>query len=448
MYSDSAPAGRINDSPGHEHWKEHHRPLECSRFGPMRGNRWGARARSVALREDLKTLKRWLGVWRPQHLKRQRLVRLLLLLSMQAQSVPSRPIPLPPAPKPSASQIPAVSTPSPGKVRAPDQADHEDLNSLSIAPSRLQAETPIAVEKDDYPEFKRELLRVQWRNADPIDLYVIKPKGVDRPPPVVLYLYSYPSETERFRDRGYCQRVTQDGFAAIGFVSALTGHRYHGRPMRKWFVSELQEALVSSVHDVQMVLSYLSSRGDLDLSRVGMFGAGSGATIAILTAVADPRIKALDLLDPWGDWPDWMAGSSLIPEVERPDYLKPEFLQRVSGLDPVRHLPQLSSRDIRLQHVMDDSATPPICKQRIESAAPPSVQIIHYDTTRALFSASSGGRLFQWIKKQLQSSPQAIGTRSPRLGNQRSSGNRQNHASSACGTVATYGIRCSLVRFV
>jgi hypothetical protein len=318
---------------------------------------------------------------------------------MQAQGVVSA--------RPIFFQASAVSPPSPGESGR--QADHEDLNSLSLAAGGLQADSPIVVEKDEYPEFTRELVRVQWRKADPIDLYVIKPKGVDRAP-VILYLYSYPSETERFLNRGYCHRVTQGGFAAIGFVSALTGHRYHGRPMRKWFVSELHEALVSSVHDVQMTLSYLPTRGDLDLNRVGMFGAGSGATVAILAALVDRRIKALDLLDPWGDWPDWMAGSSLIPEVERRDYLTPEFLGRVSELDPVRRLPQLRSRDIdiRLEHVMDDSTTPPICKRRIESAAPHSVEIIHYDNTRALFSASSDGRVFQWIKKQLQPGPQAL----------------------------------------
>jgi hypothetical protein len=53
-------------------------------------------------------------------------------------------------------------------------------------------------------------------------------------------------------------------------VSALNGHRYTYRPMKQWFVSELQEALGSSVHDVQMILNYLSTRDDLDMSRVGM----------------------------------------------------------------------------------------------------------------------------------------------------------------------------------
>jgi cephalosporin-C deacetylase-like acetyl esterase len=59
--------------------------------------------------------------------------------------------------------------------------------------------------------------------------------------------------------------------------------------MREWFISELQESLATSAHDVQMVLNYLASRNDLDMSRVGMFTAGSGANIAILASAVDAR---------------------------------------------------------------------------------------------------------------------------------------------------------------
>jgi len=300
------------------------------------------------------------------------------------------------------SQAPVVAAPESATV-------HEDWSSLSLAQSALRAETPLVGEKDESAEFTRELVQVQWRPSDRIDLYLIRPRGVQKPP-VILYLYSYPSETDRFLSEGYCQRVTRNGFAAVGFVSALTGHRYHDRPMRQWFVSELQEALGSSAHDVQMVLNYLSTREDVDVSRVGMFGVGSGATIAILAAAADARIKALDLLDPWGEWRDWLAKSSLVPEAEREDYLKPEFLKRVGPLDPVRWLPQLGSRRIRLQHVLDDSVTPAICKQRIESAAPGSAQIVRYEDTPALYKASSGGQLFQWIKQQVAATPRLEST--------------------------------------
>jgi hypothetical protein len=283
----------------------------------------------------------------------------------------------------------------------------ENLSSLSLAGSRLRAEQPLMGEKDEYPDFTRELIQVKWRDLDPIDLYVIRPRNLKKPPekpPVILYLYSYPSETKRFQDNGYCQRVTQDGFAAVGFVSALTGHRYHHRPMRKWFVSELPEALVTSVHDVQMILNYLAARGDLSTGKVGMFGQGSGATIAILAATVDPRIKVLDLLDPWGDWSDWMAKSSLIPEAERADYVKPEFLKQVASLDPVLFLPQLESRPIRLQEVGDDPITPAVCLQRIEAAVPHSAEIARFATTRALYNASGGAQLFQWIKQHVGAS--------------------------------------------
>ena len=130
----------------------------------------------------------------------------------------------------------------------------EDWNSLLLADGELTPERPLLGEKDALPRFTRELLQVKWRQGDPIDLYVIRPKAVTNPP-VILYLYSYPSEADRFRNDDYCARLTKDGFAAVGFVSALTGHRYQNRPMKQWFVSELPEALGSSVHDVHMILT-------------------------------------------------------------------------------------------------------------------------------------------------------------------------------------------------
>jgi hypothetical protein len=283
----------------------------------------------------------------------------------------------------------------------------EDWSSLSLANSELIAERPLLGEKVENAQFTRELWQVKWRQGDPIDLCVIRPRGVAKPP-VILYLYSYPSETEIFRGDHYCADVTKDGFAAIGFVSALNGHRYTYRPMKQWFVSELQEALGSSVHDVQMILNYLSTRDDLDMSRVGMFGVGSGATIAILAAAADPRIKTIDVIDPWGDWPDWMTKSSLIPERERPNYVKPEFLKKVAPLDPVQWLPQLKSQRIRVQQVLDDSVTPRVVQQRIKAATPRTAQIVSFDTTQQFSSAASGGKLLQWVKDQLRlTSPQS-----------------------------------------
>jgi len=277
----------------------------------------------------------------------------------------------------------------------------EDWNTLSLSGSALRPDKPVPGETDDFPQFTRELIQVKWRPGDGIDLYIIRPKGTAKPP-VVLYLYGYPTETDRFRDNDYCQRITSNGFAAIGFVSALTGHRYKNRPMKEWFVSELQEALVTSVHDVEMILNFLATRDDLDLSKVGIFGEGSGGTIAVLAAANDPRIKVVDLLDPWADWPDWMRDSTLIPEEERPNYLKAEFLNKVRDLDPLKWLPQLKTQQVRIQQVMEDTVTPKIAKQRIQSAAPATATVLSYENNGEFYRAASAGRVFQWVKDQLR----------------------------------------------
>jgi hypothetical protein len=278
--------------------------------------------------------------------------------------------------------------------------DDEDLTTPSLKSSHLVAVDPFVVQTNRTPLYVREFLRVQWRPMDPMDLYVIRPTGVAKPP-VVLYLYSYPSDTDRFHDNSFCEFLTKNGVAAVGFVSALTGHRYHARPFKQWFVSELKESLATSAHDVQMILNYLATRGDVDMDRVGMFGDGSGATIAILAAAVDPRIKALDLLDPWGDWPDWMAKSTRIPEKERPDLLKPDFLAGVAPLDPLKWLPELKTQKIRLQDVKSVTVTPEEARTKIEAAAPPNVQVIRYDDLEAFQQSMAGGTGFDWIKKQL-----------------------------------------------
>jgi len=276
----------------------------------------------------------------------------------------------------------------------------EDWTSLALPAKGLPTSKPILGETDIEPTFTREIIRVQWRIGDPVDLYVIKPKAPVKPP-VVLFLYSYPSETERFRDNGYCERITNGGNAAVGFVSALTGNRYKDRPMKEWFVSELPEAIGTSVHDVQMVLNYLATREDLDMSKVAMFGEGSGGTIAILSAAVDSRIKAIDVLDPWGDWPEWMAHSSLVPDEERSRYVTSQFLSKVAPIDPIIWLARLKTQKIRIDHVLDDSITSKAAKDRIEAAAPASAQIVRYETTRQFFTQVHGGHVFDWVKDQV-----------------------------------------------
>jgi hypothetical protein len=241
-------------------------------------------------------------------------------------------------------------------------------------------------------------------------LWLIKPTGVKKPP-VIIYLNGFPTDTDVFKEQGFQQLSTQGGFAAVGFVTALTGHRYHDIGLNKWFVSELQQSLAESAHDVQMVLNYLASRGDLDMDRVGLFGQLSGATVGILAAAADPRIKVLDALDPWGDWPTWMAKSPFVPEEERPNFVKPEFLSKAAKLEPLDWMPKVQSKKFRLLQRTSEGETPLESKMKLQAAVPAGATVVLYKTSDEFVKANSEHpeRALYWIKSALQSLPAAEG---------------------------------------
>jgi cephalosporin-C deacetylase-like acetyl esterase len=319
----------------------------------------------------------------------------LLFIATHRSALPQTASPVAPSTltDPSAPHITRVPNPSSSSV--------EHWDKLSLRDNDLHPDLPLSGQIDTFPGFTRELLRVQWRGGDPIDLYVIRPLGVAKAP-VILYLYGYPAESDRYLDPQFGKTVTKDGYAAVGFVSALTGQRYHDRPMKQWFVSELQESLATSVHDVQMVLNYLSTRDDLDLTRAGIFGQGSGGTIAILTAAIDPRLKAVDVMDPWGDWPVWLAESPLIPNQERTAFQDSAFLSRVAPLDPLTWLARLDGRPLRLQEALFDLSIPETVRKHFEVAATGKATIVEYrDASEYREKVATNGRMLSWIESQL-----------------------------------------------
>jgi len=300
----------------------------------------------------------------------------------------------------SAAQFVPASPPLADPNDARFEGVTEDWTTPSLSSSHLQPVPPIRLGGEG-PEYSVELLRVQWRRGDPIDLYVIKPNGVKNPP-VILNLYGYPADTDPYKVDVFQKALIKDGFAAVGFVSALTGHRYHDRPMKEWFLSELQESLGTSAHDVQMVLNYLASRGDLDMNRVGMFGQGSGATIAILASAVDARIKVLDVLDPWGDWPTWIATSPFVPEDERADYVKPEFLEKAATMETLEWLPKIQAKKFRMEQNLFELDTPKVCKDKLRAAVPSGTAFAFYKTISEFKAAFPYSTNLEWMEHELR----------------------------------------------
>jgi hypothetical protein len=301
---------------------------------------------------------------------------------------------------------------APTQLRTPEDPRlngvYEDWTSPGLDKSHLQTARPLIGFVDQKQNYSVQLIQVQWRHGDPIDLYVMKPNGVKKPP-VVLYMFGYPSDTDIFKSLTFQNLVTKDGFAAVGFVTALTGHRYHDRPMKQWFLSELQESLAVSAHDVQMVLDYLATRGDLDLNRVGMMAQLSGGSVGILASAVDPRIQVLDVRDPWGDWPTWMATSPFVPKDERADFVKPEFLSKAALLEPAEWMPKVQAKKFRLEQRRFEKETPDASKDKLRAAVPTNASVVVYKTPEEYMEAvgTDGSKGLKWIQEELRALPGA-----------------------------------------
>jgi hypothetical protein len=309
----------------------------------------------------------------------------------------------------SAATLAAQIQPAPPLVADPADTRFkgvkEDWTTPSLATSSLRPATPLIGSVDDSGNRIVEFVKVQWRWGDPIYLYVMKPKGVKNPP-VILFNYGYPADTNIFRDEKYEVAVTRDGFAAVGFVNSLTGHRYHDRSMKDWFVSEFPETLSTSAHDIQEIIDYLSSRGDLDTTRLGMYAQGAGASIAIMASAVDPRIKVLDALDPWGDWPVWLTTSPFIHEELREPLVKPDFLKKVAPLEPTDWLPKVQAAKFRFQQTAFEPSTPTAAKDKLRAAVPHSATVVVYKTQAEYNAAIVGPKQLDWIHQAMQSLPQ------------------------------------------
>lgn len=285
----------------------------------------------------------------------------------------------------------------------PSQAPAQVKSFPVKAPRKLAASEVFVVEKKDLGKCTRTLVRLNYRVGDQVLCYLVRPNTKAKLP-VSLMLYSYPSgATDRFLDDNFCRRISENGIAYVGFESALTGERYKSRPMKEWFVSELRESLATTVQDVQFILDFVGMQNDLDSSRIGMFGEGSGGAIAALSAAVDARLRVVDLHVPWGDWRSFLATSARIPTDERARLSSPALLKSVKDVEPTAKLKALSKRKMRVVLLRGDASNPDGTIAAYQKSAPKTAELRLYESMTEYARGMAGGQIFEWMAKTLKS---------------------------------------------
>jgi hypothetical protein len=107
-------------------------------------------------------------------------------------------------------------------------------------------------------------------------------------------------------------------------------------------------------------------------------------------------------MNPWGDWPDWLEHSPVVPNEERADYVSPAFLEKVKPLDPVRWMDRLAGRPFRLQETLFDVSVPNEARKKMRESLPETGQFVSYaDLAAYTVNVSRNGRMLDWMQEQL-----------------------------------------------
>jgi dienelactone hydrolase len=178
---------------------------------------------------------------------------------------------------------------------------------------------PKVLETRNYPVYRRDKVIFDSRPGSTVLAYVLVPTRATSPVPAVICLPGHGRGVddivgidERGGDRtekiGYAYdfaiQVAEAGLAAVAIEQIGFGCRRDPRNASRGLAQKgcdpaagmalmLGETLIGwRVWDVVRTLEYISTRLDLDASRLGCIGISGGGTAALFAAALEPRIKA------------------------------------------------------------------------------------------------------------------------------------------------------------
>lgn len=163
--------------------------------------------------------------------------------------------------------------------------DMDNLNSdRSLAPLQnleLEQNWDKVFPKSDKVDHKKVTFVNRYGITLAADLYI--PKGESGRLPAIAV--SGPFGAVKEQSSGlYAQQLAERGFLTIAFDPSFTGES-GGRPRRV-------ASPDINTEDFSAAVDFLSSRPDVDASRIGILGVCGWGGIAIQAAINDPRIKA------------------------------------------------------------------------------------------------------------------------------------------------------------
>ena len=201
------------------------------------------------------------------------------------------------------------------------------------------------------------------------------------PVPCILVLPIMAAPNVWIEER-FTRRFLSDGFAVLLLEMPYQFHRRPKPlvPSGRVFLARTAKHLAlnfrQSVLDARRALDWLSSRPDIDSSRIGLFGVSLGAMVGASLYCVDDRPKYAVFLLAGADFPGLAASSSMSRGfVSRAGITEEALRAAWKGLDPLDYRKGNAGKNALLVNVRSDSVVPAANALKLKEAFPRSRQV-------------------------------------------------------------------------
>ncbi len=166
------------------------------------------------------------------------------------------------------------------------------------------------VEQINWRSYDREKIIFRGQHGQ-VPGYFATPKSGNAPYPIIILLHGVTSSKESWWEENssmgqLAEQLLASGYAVLTIDAEYHGERAENSPFespidlldKEWFV-HFRDMMIESVIDHRRGLDYLASRGDIDMSKIGLVGYSMGGVMTFILSAVDERINvALSCVSP------------------------------------------------------------------------------------------------------------------------------------------------------
>jgi len=210
----------------------------------------------------------------------------------------------------------------------------------------------------------------------------------------ILYVHWYESESPHSNRSQFVEEAKEmaRGGAACLLIETLWSDR-------DFFIKRTQaddpRNSIEEVVNIRRAMDLLLSQPDVDSKRFAYVGHDFGGMYGVLAGSVDQRPTHYVVMAATPRFPDWYL---YLPKLE--GEARDAFVQQMSEIDPIAHIPHLRPAPVLFQFATDDRHVPNERAEEFFAAASDPKEMKWYDAGHALSPDARRDRVI-WLKEKL-----------------------------------------------